>query len=134
MNINIKATGIELTPDLSDYVHKKVGSLEKYFSKKSSDIVVQVEVAKSTEHHRTGDVYRAEVHVSGDGLDLYAGSEESDIFAAIDVVKDEITREARRTIDKESTLARRGGAIIKNMAKGFSWSVERFNPKNFRKK
>lgn len=133
MNINIKATGIELTPELTEYVHKKIGSVEKYFSNKSADIVAQVEVGRSSEHHKTGEIYRAEVHITGDGLDLYAVAQKEDIFASIDIVKDEIMREARRTKGKESTLARRGGAMFKNMAKGFSWRMTRLKPKNYKK-
>jgi hypothetical protein len=31
MNINTKATGITITPSISEYVEKKVGMLEKFF-------------------------------------------------------------------------------------------------------
>ena len=90
MKINIKATGIDLTPTISDYVTKKVSSIEKYLEP-NPDVVAQVEVGKSTQHHQSGKVFRAEVHIIGGGLDLYAVSEKEDLYAAIDTVKDEIT-------------------------------------------
>jgi ribosomal subunit interface protein len=134
MNITIKATGIELTQELSEYVYKKIGPVEKYFNGKNSDVIARVEIGRSTEHHKTGDIFRAEVHIAGDGLDLYAVAEKEDTYSAIDIVKDEIVREARKVKDKQSTLARRGGAVVKNVMKGFSTGISRFRPKNFRKK
>ena len=71
MKINIKATGIELTPAISNYVHKKLAMIEKHIEGKNKDVVAQVKVAKVTEHHKLGDIFRAEVHIVGGGLDIY---------------------------------------------------------------
>ena len=118
MKINIKATNIELTPAISNYVEKKVSVIEKYIGQ--ADAVAQVEVGKSTQHHKSGDVFRAEVHVAGAGLDLYAVSEQSDLYAAIDVVKDEIVAKTMHTKGKREAMARRGARAIKNMLKGLN--------------
>lgn len=119
MKINIKATNVELTPALSDYAHKKVSSLEKYLEK-GSDVVARVEVGKSTQHHKSGEVFRAEVHLTGAGLDLYAASEQTDLYAAIDVVKDEISRNLTHQKGKRFALARRGGRMVKDMMRGLN--------------
>ena len=140
MKINIKATGIKLTPAISSYVNKKISSIEKYFDKHSSDVVAQVEVGKSTKHHKTGDVFRAEVHIIGGGLDLYAVSEKDDLYAAIDILKDELVHNVVQSKGKRETLARRGALMMKNMmkglsdstARGFSWSMERLRFKGFK--
>src|SRR3989344_6284325 len=105
MKINIKATGIELTPAIADYVNKKVYSPEKYFT---NDVVAQVEVGKSTQHHKTGNVFKAEIHIVGGGFDAYAVSEQTDLYAAIDIVKDEITHTIVHSKNKKETLYRRG--------------------------
>ena len=117
MRINIKATGIELTPAISNYVNKKISSLEKYLS---NEVVVQVEVGKITQHHKSGNVFRAEIHIIGGGLDLYAFSEKDDFYAAVDVVRDEIIHNVVHTKTKRETMARRGAEIIKNMMKGLN--------------
>ena len=130
MKINIKATGIELTPAISSYVHKKIGSVSKYLPKNTGDVVAQVEVGKITEHHRLGEIFRAEVHLVG-GLDIYAAEETEDIYASIDKVKDEIITELKRATGKQQTLTRRGAAVFKAAAKGFSWGL---NKLKFRKK
>ncbi len=117
MRINIKATGMELTPAISDYAAKKVSSLEKYIKK---DAVAQVEVGRSTQHHKKGEVFRAEVRITGAGLDLYAASEEADLYASIDMVKDELKETLLQLKGKRETLTRRGAQAIKNMMKGFN--------------
>jgi len=117
MRINIKATGIELTSAISDYVNKKISYLEKYLT---SDVVAQVEVGKTTEHHKAGNVFKAEVHVIGGGLDLYAVSEKEDLYAAIDTVKDEIIHTLMHTKTRRETLARRGAQAIKKMIRGIN--------------
>lgn len=126
MKINIKATGIELTQAISDYVYKKISSLEKYIDKKSSpDAVAQVEVGKSTRHHKAGNIFRAEVHITGAGLDLYAVSEMDDLYAAIDVVKDEIVYNVVKLKEKRKTLAKRGAEMMKSIMKGIANSFKK---------
>jgi len=125
MNINIKATGIELTEAIRSYVDKKISSLEKYLDKKES-VVTQVEVGKSSRHHKGGDVFRAEVKISGGGLDIYAVSEAEDLYAAIDLVQAEVARELVSTRGRHIHMLRKGQRMIKNMMRGF------YNP--FRKK
>ncbi len=119
MRINIKATGIELTPAITEYAEKKISSIEKYFQA-SQHAVISVEVGKSTKHHKSGNVFRAEVHVIGASLDLYAVSEQSDLYAAIDMVKDEIVRKLTHEKGKRFALARRGGRAMKDIMKGFN--------------
>lgn len=119
MKINIKATGIELTLAISEYVQKKVSSLEKYF-RSSPNAIFEVEVGKSTQHHKHGNVFRAEIHVSGQGVDVYAAAEEGDIYAAIDTVKDELARKLTHEKGRRFALARRGAQAVKDMVKGIN--------------
>ena len=122
MKTNIKATGIELTPAISSYVDKKISSVEKYLNQKNSPgIIAQVEVGKSTHHHKAGNIFRAEVHITGVGLDLYAVSEMEDLYAAIDVVKDEIVQNVLQLKGKRETLTRKGAKMMKSVMKGFNF-------------
>jgi putative sigma-54 modulation protein len=128
MNINIKATGIELTPAIRDYTEKKVLVIEKYFDS-NVETTAQVEVGKTTNHHKGGDVFRAEIKINGGGLDLYAFSEKDDLYAAIDLVKDELVRELKHAKGKNSKLFRKQQQAIKDALRGLP---NRF--KYFRKK
>jgi putative sigma-54 modulation protein len=114
MQIQLKATGIELTPAIKDYAEKKISSLEKFFGE-SEGILAAVEVGKTTAHHRSGDVYRAEVSIRVSGVNHYAAAEKDDLYAAIDEVKDEVAREIVKAKGRKQTLIRRGGAKIKNL-------------------
>lgn len=146
MKINIMATGFELTPAITDYAEKKVSSIEKYLDKVNDDVVAQVEVGRETQH-KSGDIYRAEVHITGNGLDLYAVTQEPDLYAAVDTVRDEIVHNIVQSKGKRQTLARRSAEVVKNMMKGisdttaragqatvrgFSWGVERLRFKGFK--
>lgn len=142
MKISIKGTRIELTPAIYDYVHKKISSIDKYVDKDYPSAIAQVEVGKNTEHHKAGNVFRAEVHITGAGLDLYAVSEMEDLYAAIDTVKDEIVHNAVQMKGRRETLTRKGARIMKNVmkglsdntARGFSWGMERLKFKSFKKR
>ena len=142
MKINIRATGIELTPAISSYVYKKISSIEKYLDKGSVDTVAQVEVGKSTRHHKAGNVFRAEVHITGGSLDLYTVSEKEDLYAAIDIVKDEIVHNILQLKGRRETLTRKGAKMMKNImkgltdstARGFSWGMKRLRFKGFKKR
>ena len=119
-NINIKATGIELTSAISDYVYKKISSVQKYLSNKGTTVSVQVEVGKTTKHHKSGDVFRAEVHMNGGGVDLYAVEEAEDLYTAIDLVEAEISREIVKTKGRHIRLLRQGQRALKYMVKGIT--------------
>ncbi|HEY4528353.1 MAG TPA: ribosome-associated translation inhibitor RaiA [Candidatus Paceibacterota bacterium] len=119
MRINIKATGIELTPSISEYATKKVSMLEKYL-RDNPDVVTQVEVGKITQHHKSGEVFRAEVHITGAGIDLYAANEQADLYAAIDVVKDEVAETLIQKRGRRESLTRRGARRIKDALR--SWN------------
>ena len=119
MKINIKATGIELTPAITEYVQKKLGAVGK-FVPESESVVAQVEVGKSSKHHKSGDVFRAEAHLIGGGLDLYAVSDQSDLYAAIDLIKDDLARKLTQQKGKRFARTRRGARALKDMLKGFN--------------
>ena len=69
MRLQIKATGISLTPSIEDYVNKKTAMLEKHLRSLDSDALVSVEVAKTTRHHKSGDIFKAEIKVRAGGKD-----------------------------------------------------------------
>lgn len=119
MRINTKATNIEITPAIADYVEKKFSAFDRFASSENSRC--DVEVGKTTQHHRSGDVFRAEVNLHIEGKSFYAVSEKDDLYAAIDVVKDEIIRQVTSEKDKSHTLYRRGALHVKNILKGIDF-------------
>ncbi|MDZ7726131.1 MAG: ribosome-associated translation inhibitor RaiA [Candidatus Campbellbacteria bacterium] len=119
MKTRIKATNMELTDPIRDYLNEKLKDVEKFIPKNESEPNVDIEIGKTTNHHSSGeDLYFAEINVNVKG-DLYRYvSENAELYAAIDKMKDEIIRELRRNKEKKRDLFRRGALKFKNMIRG----------------
>lgn len=124
MRIQLKATEIELTEPIKNYAEKKVLALSKYLDEVNEEAIASVEIGKTTEHHRKGDVFRAEISLRSHGKQYYVSSEKHDLYTAIDTVKDDLMRELVSSKEKRISLIRRGGAKIKNIIKG---GIKRLN-------
>ena len=119
MNINIRTSGIELTEAIRTYIDKKIGALEKHLGTDAANTTV--EIGKSANHHKPGDLVYAEVRIMGDGVNLFAKQESHDLYKAIDLVEDEMKRELDKKRGKELDLSRKGGRTMKDVLKGFPW-------------
>ncbi len=119
MATNIKATNIELTNTISDYVNKKIESINKLVNE-SKEVTIYVEVGKTTNHHKQGDYFKAEFDVTIDGEKFYTVAEESDLYKAIDDAKDDMLRRIKNSKDRKNTLFKRGAISVKKMIKGMS--------------
>lgn len=111
--INIKATNYELTDFIKDHLQKKLSLLEKVIPNDAS-VTCESELEKLSAH-QTGRVFRAEVNMLIDGKLYRAEATEENMEDAIDIAKDELKREIRRSIDKRQSLMRRGGKKLKDM-------------------
>lgn len=122
MYINIKATNIELTPAINDYVEKRVTNLGKLLSKieeKEGEVMVNFEVGKSTNHHKSGEYFHTDCSIHIKGKKFYASSDKEDLYQAIDDVKEKLFHEISQDKDRSITLFHRGARKIKNLLKGF---------------
>ena len=116
MQIKIKTTNIEMTDAISSYVEEKLQSLEKFaIPHDEENPLLYVEVGKTTNHHQSGDVYRAEVTMNVRGKQFRAVSKKDDLYAAIDDMRAELMRELTSHKTKERSLARRGAGMLKNL-------------------
>jgi ribosomal subunit interface protein len=114
MRTNIKATGIELTPALTNYVNEKIGMLDKLVVN-CGDVLAEVEIGKETRHHKTGNWFFAEINLKCDGKMLRHVVEEADLYAAIDKVKDGMAEEIRTFEKRKKSLFRRGARAFKHI-------------------
>src|SRR3989338_10410561 len=118
MKINLKSTNIELTPAIHDYVIKRVTNLEKLLSnieEEGGEVNVNFEVAKSTNHHKSGDVFHTDCLINIKGEEFYSSADEEDLYAAIDAVKDSLYHEINKNKGRRQTLMYRGARSIKKM-------------------
>ncbi|MFH1661622.1 MAG: ribosome-associated translation inhibitor RaiA [Candidatus Falkowbacteria bacterium] len=106
MNINIKATNIELTPEIKNYIQEKMDMLSKYFG--SVQIInFNFEVDLTTNHHNKGEIYRAEANIMVPGDLIRVEKTEKELFKAIDKVKDHLARSIQKYKEKRIDRNRR---------------------------
>lgn len=115
MQIIIKTTHVEPTDALRHYVEERIKSLEKYIGRfeEQGEAVARVELACKTQHHRSGDVFNAEVNLHINGDIIRASRDEETMYAAIDAVKDILKLEIQKYkdlhVEKPISDAQRGG-------------------------
>ena len=123
MQINLQGKNMELTEAIKDYLLKRVTNLEKLLSgieAKQGKVMVNFEVSKSTNHHRSGRFFHADCLIKIDGREFYSGVDADDLYVAIDEVKETLFNDIRKNKDLRQTLFKRGAASIKKMMKGLS--------------
>lgn len=114
---NIKAKNIDLDPSMRDHIDEKISGLQKLIRSKSDhEIVADVELEKPFgQHHKKGDVFRAEINLNLEGNLYRAESTEFDIKVAFDETVKEISRQLRRSKERQGDIFRRGGKQLKRL-------------------
>jgi ribosomal subunit interface protein len=112
-NITFKHTNIETDQKLDSLVEQKLVSLEKYVNK-GSEVRVEAEFEKIPSH-KSGPICRLEMNVWLDGSLFRAESTEETFEIAVDVVRNQLDQEMRKSNKKHSSLFRRGARKIKEM-------------------
>lgn len=135
MNIIIKGTNLELHEDLKNYVNEKIGGLVKFIDNDNVDtsgVTARVELAKTTQHHQQGDIYKAEVNLQLPKKMLRNVVESDDIYKSIDDVKDELKIMINEYKDARTSKIRRGARMIKKLKNlsPLAWAKNEF--KKFR--
>jgi len=103
MVINIKATNLDLTPSVREYVEEKIGSLDKFLQRfeKEGEIEIFVEIARATKHHKSGEVFYAEATFSLGKKVFRAEDSNEDIRIAIDKTRDKLQQEIKKYKEKK---------------------------------
>jgi putative sigma-54 modulation protein len=120
MQINLQGKNIEVTEAIKDHVLKKVTNLEKLLSNIEGDVRVNFEVGKSTNHHKSGNVFHADCIIKMDGKEFYASADSEDLYGAVDEIKETLFKDIQKNKDRTQTLFKRGAISVKKMLKGLS--------------
>ncbi len=112
-----KGTHIEITPAIQEYLDKRLQGIEKFLDENA---IVEAELGKTTNHHRSGDIFSTHLNVTVNGDFVRASAEEVDLYSSIDVARDELQDILSSRKDKKQTLWKRGGQKIKDLLKGIS--------------
>lgn len=111
-------TDMTLPAESAEYLRRRLEGIEKFIFAKPDAVLIDVEVGRTTDHHRSGSIFRAEFNVHAEGQHFRSVSEQEDLHAAIDDAKDQLVNELSRNKGKRIALARRGAAAVKAMIKG----------------
>ncbi len=88
----IRGVNIELTDAIKRYVEEKIGSLARMCEHYSPCDAV-VEVGKTTNGQQKGNIWEAKFNLTIPGAHLRAERVTDDLYAAIDLAKDELKRQ-----------------------------------------
>ena len=119
MDIQFKGTNYEPTAELLERMTKKLGSVERYLGSEADAAQMFVELAKDTNHHQTGDIWRAEMNITVTGTFYRATAVRDTMENAIDSAIAEVKKEIERGRKKGHSLTKRGGNMLKSLMRGF---------------
>ena len=103
MNLHMTGHHLEITPSIRDYVNTKMIRINRHF-----DHVIDVNMILSVEKLR--QKIEANVHLSG--KDIFAESENDDMYAAIDLLVDKLDRQIVK--HKEKIKDKHPGEALKH--------------------
>jgi len=147
MKINITAQNIELNEALKEWIYDKLGSLDKFeenllqenyygrfkrfLGKGKPKVEMWAEIEKTTDHHRKGEIFRAEAQMRFPGESIRAEATNEDIRQAITEVKEELQRQIKKYKGKRRSTYKKGARKLKKMlhlAKGARYDKEEEEP------
>jgi len=118
MTIKIKATNIDLTDDIRNYVNKKIQKIEEIIGDDPT-LLIEVEVGRTTAHHQNGDIFRAEINLNIRNKQYRSEAEKDTLYSAIDEAQEEILQIETKEKSKKISIIRRGGRTLKDLIKKF---------------
>lgn len=106
MQLNVTGHHVDMTDSMRSYVETKMEKIERHV-----DNVTNVHVILSVEKQR----HKAEATVHVTGANIFAESENDDMYAAIDAMIDKLDRQAKKHKEKQTDHHRPEGSIKKQM-------------------
>ncbi|MEK7607873.1 MAG: HPF/RaiA family ribosome-associated protein [Patescibacteria group bacterium] len=117
----VKGTSLSLTPAIEQAIDRLISSLESYVDPNDTSAIAEIEVSRTTQHHKSGEIFRAEINFHSRHGSLRVESEKEDLYMALGAVKDELIEVLRSHKSKRVRFMRKSGLILKNMLRGLPW-------------
>jgi ribosomal subunit interface protein len=115
ININIKSTNFNMTPDIEQMVREKVNLVDRFLNLDDVETALaEVEIARST-HHKKGEVFKCEINLSFKGRVVRVVTKNYDIRVAIDDARSELEKRIRRSKGKRFDIFKKGARKLKNL-------------------
>jgi len=116
MEIRIKSSDFEMTPDISSYLDERLAHLEKLLGTEAMSARCEIEIGRDAGRPRHGNIYFAEMQLFNPGGKLLRATNRSEsINGAIDDAKQELERQIRQDKKLHIRLLRKGGTFAKRL-------------------
>ena len=103
-NLTILCKDFDLTEALKIHAQEKLSLLYKFLNKTESETSFNLRLGKTTNHHNSGKIYYAEISIHTPEKNFGGKVESDDIYAAIDILKDDMAESISQYKDKSHTL------------------------------
>ena len=113
LKIDIASKDLKLTDAIVAGVEKKIGVLDKYLQSAGSPAEVRVEVFKSSNHHKKGEIFSVIANLKVKGALLRVETPGVELYEAIDHAKDELKREITKRNGEKIDVRRKGSRAAK---------------------
>ena len=109
MNLQITGKNLELTEALKSYVEDKIGGLAKF-----NDHITEIRVTLEDVREDHTEKFKATAQFQAGHEVLFTEEVAADMYAAIDIVKDEMERQLRDLKAKLETKQRKANAAMRD--------------------
>jgi ribosomal subunit interface protein len=113
MQVNIKATNLEITPEIKKVIEEKISPLDRFVSGIKMPLEAFVEVGLVSRHHHKGDIFYAETNIGLPGKIIRSEAKEDNLFKAINVVKDELQLLLKKYVKKQIAKKEKSAQALK---------------------
>jgi ribosomal subunit interface protein len=117
MHTILTGVHMEITDAIREYTLEKMQTLDKLVPKDDTSAKLFIELSKTSNHHVHGQVFQAEANLHIRGKETTVRTTQDDLYKAVDVLKDMLTRELATHKDKERSIVRRSAHKVKSLFK-----------------
>lgn len=117
MHTILTGVHMEITDAIRSYTLEKMRPLEKLIARDDTSAKLTIELSKTSNHHVNGQVFQAEALLHIRGKETSLRTTQDDLYKAIDILKDMLSRELSSHKDKERSIMRRGAHKVKALFK-----------------
>ena len=115
MNITIKATKYEFTPEDEAIIEKKLAAPLRLLGEDGDTALLEIDIEKAPPEGRSSEPYRLVANLIVGGQVFHAEAVKPTPESAADRVRSHLEAEIRRSRGRTRKLFKRGGAAIKRM-------------------
>jgi ribosomal subunit interface protein len=110
MKIIIESVGMELSETVHLYIEGKFRTLEKFLKRfeRAGELTANVEVVRTTRHHRKGEIYEVAASVRMPQKSLRITESGDDVRMAADKAKDVLRLEIEKYKEKATDQRKKG--------------------------